>query len=799
MIAAGELQLSTRGQPVAWQQSGDSLRFYAEVPESIYSDENVYWLTNSDAVIVSEIAADVIGGSPADSFSDSVHAEENIYAPNNSFKTVGDIWTWQYLIAGNAAVGTRDFAVDCPDPALAGGGVHPDSESLYSFGAELTLRIVGSTETDHRIAVSVNGTSIGEEQWSGMGRQTFVMEFDGLLMSNGVNTVTVQSIKEPDVAFAIEYLDSIDIRYARLYKARNNYLHFNSGNARDIKISGFSESSISLLEISNPNQPVLIGAAISRESDGSYSIECRLPHAGGEYAVFTDAAVSGPDSLAAVATKELESVVRTADMLIIAPQELMSGAQRLADYRRGRGWQVEVVGLEDIYNELNYGIIDPHAVRRMIAVALHNWQKAPRYLLLAGSGSYDYKDYSGAHDNLLPPMLVATAGGVQVSDAALADVSGNGLPDIAVGRIPARTAAELDDAVTKIINYESGGSWKTNVLMAADNADDGGEFSSDSEVLAGKVPAGYSVTKTYLGSNNTAEVHQQIMDSLSAGVAVFNYIGHAGITGLANENIFTADDIGGLSNSANAAIMLSASCDIAQFGIPGYPAMGEKMVVGTNGAAAVWSAIGGVYNRDSIRLSGGVFDSIFAAGTARIGDALMDSFEADSYGASLSDHYVLLGDPALAVGSPDAAPRSAVLSDTIAYSEWKLINFAPASVAAESGENSDPNGDGISNRMAYMLGISAGGAAESFAVHSALAGVGSGSGKLAELRIWKRRGASLNYRVKSCTDLRNPQWNDAVIDSVRAGRIDGTMEEVILGVSLPHNSKHSFMCVEVTE
>jgi hypothetical protein len=227
--------------------------------------------------------------------------------------------------------------------------------------------------------------------------------------------------------------------------------------------------------------------------------------------------------------------------------------------------------------------------------------------------------------------------------------------------------------------------------------------------------------------------------------------------------------------------------------------MGEKMVVGTNGAAAVWSAIGGVFNCDSILLSGGVFDSVFTAGTSRIGDAVMDSFESVQGGAALSDHYVLLGDPALAVGSPSAAPRSALLADTISYDEWKLVNFAPASVAAESSGSADPNGDGISNRMAYMLGLNATGGTDGFIVHSASVAANASSADSIELRIWKRRGAALSYRVKVCVDLHNPQWENASIGAARAGRIDGTMEEVILDVNLPQNSKNAFMCVEVTE
>jgi len=235
--------------------------------------------------------------------------------------------------------------------------------------------------------------------------------------------------------------------------------------------------------------------------------------------------------------------------------------------------------------------------------------------------------------------------------------------------------------------------------------------------------------------------------------------------------------------------MLSSSCDIAQFGIPGYPAMGEKMVVGTNGAAAVWSAIGGVYNRDSVLLSGGVFESLFTSGTSRIGDAVMDSFESAPHGASLSDHYVLLGDPALALGSADELPRAASVPDEMSFDEWQRLTFAPVNMD-RAGAEGDANGDGVINRMAYLLGTDA---------------VGSGSdggfgiwasrrrddGDLVEVSFWKRRGVNVSQRVSGCSDLQRGDWSDISVSGVRIGRIDGTMEEVILLLNPVHTAKRS--------
>src|SRR5439155_23833304 len=53
------------------------------------------------------------------------------------------------------------------------------------------------------------------------------------------------------------------------------------------------------------------------------------------------------------------------------------------------------------------------------------------------------------------------------------DVSGDGLPDLYLGRWPVHSVAETDAVAQKILNYEtaaSGQPWQTDVVFAADDA-----------------------------------------------------------------------------------------------------------------------------------------------------------------------------------------------------------------------------------------------------------------------------------------------------------------------------------------
>ena len=147
-----------------------------------------------------------------------------------------------------------------------------------------------------------------------------------------------------------------------------------------------------------------------------------------------------------------------------------------------------VVTLEDIYDTFNYGVPSPLAIRDFLAYAYAKWGgKKVKYAVLAGKGTYDYKDYRGHGDNLVPVILARTPEGLCAADKMFGDVTGkDGLPEIAIGRLPAVTNAELQAMIAKIKAYENGqGAWTDKALWIADNADDGGDFAQGCNDLAG--------------------------------------------------------------------------------------------------------------------------------------------------------------------------------------------------------------------------------------------------------------------------------------------------------------------------
>jgi hypothetical protein len=172
--------------------------------------------------------------------------------------------------------------------------------------------------------------------------------------------------------------------------------------------------------------------------------------------------------------------------VIITHASLEQEALRLAAFRRARGLSTAVIDVEDIYDELRFGAKDPAAIRELLALARRSWRRAPRWVLFLGDASFDPRNYLGHGDaDLVPTGTAATELMETASDDSLADFDGDGVPELAVGRLPARTAAEAALMVSKTIAYEQAGPAAGAALLVTDGA----QFAGPGDMLAALLPA----------------------------------------------------------------------------------------------------------------------------------------------------------------------------------------------------------------------------------------------------------------------------------------------------------------------
>ena len=343
----------------------------------------------------------------------------------------------------------------------------------------------------------------------------------------------------------------------------------------------------------------------------------------------------------------------SADYLIITVPHLQSVAEQLASYRQGKGLKTMVVLQDDIMDEFNYGNYSPDAIRNFLIYAYNNWAKYPDYIVLAGEGNDDYKNYQGYGGNLIPPIMIGSPDGLFPSDNYFADINDDHIPEIAIGRLPAGTSEEFQALVNKIISYEnsSGNNWKNTVILLADNPDIGGDFTADSNALASIIPQTYSIQKIYLSENSAEDTKQMLLSGINNGAVLLNYLGHASMDRLAQEGILTLDDISSLNNYEKLPVITALTCVLGNYSIAGFDSLGVAMLLKQNGGvSAVFSPTGMSLNSQALDLGKSFYQAYFEKQGQTLGEIVLHALNKSKYdGVSgyIIDIYNILGDPAL--------------------------------------------------------------------------------------------------------------------------------------------------------
>jgi hypothetical protein len=363
--------------------------------------------------------------------------------------------------------------------------------------------------------------------------------------------------------------------------------------------------------------------------------------------------MSSPHSVYSGTKSNLTDVTNQADYLVIAPEILADGAARLAAYRQSRGLNVLVADLEQIYDAFNFGIADPRAIKDFLAFAYYSWSRPPSYVALLGEGTYDYRDLLGYGGTVMPPLMAATPYGVFASDNSLADISGNdGIPEIAIGRIPAVGNDELNAVIDKIEIYESSsGDWKNRILMLADNPDSGGDFTASSDAVAALISPVYPVEKIYLEELSSSVARQRLLNRINVGTGWVNYIGHAAFNGLAAEGLLKPQDISLMTNADLPSFITAFTCSAGDFAVPGFDSIGEIVLLAPDkGVVGFIGPTGLSLNDQAQLLNERLFDLIFNSGEAVLGDAMrkaLAEFVKSGGTRDLANIYTVLADPAL--------------------------------------------------------------------------------------------------------------------------------------------------------
>ena len=656
--------------------STDYIDFYAQrvpAPESKYTADNVYWLSFVDSSTSAKrmAAVDAAPGAAelATTHTATTHYEQNeliwLHAPG-----ADDFERWFFY----ATVSGADIS--------GGGSPVPFTLNLNHVAGDgrLSISLYGAFDTDHQVAVTVNGTDVGTFSWSGIAAYQAHI---GPLALADTNTIGLQCLTGTDTI----YVDAFEAVYPQSFVAVNDALKFAHSTGYRYRISGFTTSELALYDISTP-------AAVKRltgwspTGSGPYSLEAQPPGATGSrtYLAVSAAGVKTPDAIVADTASDLTDTANGADYIVITLRDLgwdQNGDARgwlndLLDYRRSQALRTRAVAAEDIYDEFGYGRFSPWAIKDFLTYATNNWTApAPRYVLLVGDSTYDPKNnwawFMPDTSDYLPVYLIYTDYmGETLSDEWFGCVSGNdAVADMSIGRLPAKDAAEAEQMVNKILAYEQTAntkSWEKNVLLIADNQRPGEQyeyeaiFETISEDAAARLPAGLNPPfKGYLNDYvNASYLNAELKARINApGALILNYSGHGSTQVWADEHIFTNVDVPDLNNTA-LPFVISMNCETGYFAYPqpwSFPSMAEALLRSANGAAAALMPTGMTSPEGQHVLNSALYETLFTDDVRTLGDAIGTAKQlllanGNAYYEQISNTFMLFGDPAMGLKVP---------------------------------------------------------------------------------------------------------------------------------------------------
>lgn len=660
--------------------AGDYFLFYGQKTNTKYTDTNVYWLSWDNLLGLTMAASDgnpVSGTKPAN-FLTTLHMEGNTtYQRSYPSGVDNDHWYWNGISVSTSA----------PSKSL---NFTTTLNNLSSGSLTATIRglLKGNTNPSHHVKIYLNSTQIKDATFVSTVDYYFSINVPQASLVNGTNTITVQLILDSGSSDLI-FINWFKINYYDTYVAESNLLAFDIDQPGDtqLELTGYSSSDIEVYDITVPNVPVrVINGVVSSPGGVTYQwVGRQTTSQERRYLALTDAARLSPLRIQPDSPSNLSNPNNGADWIAISYVDFMPEAQRLANFRGSyNGYRTFVVDVQDVYDEFSAGVFDPNAIHDFLYYAYTQWQEPkPRFVLLFGDGHYDFKNYLGYNEpSWIPPYLadVDPYMGETAADNRYVTLVDNDIkPDMALGRLPARSLADATAMVDKIINYDQteATGWNQFVSFVADDYDPAaGDFVALSDSIADYyLPADYTKDKIYytVAPNTTiATTQAAILNAMNAGRLLISYVGHGSTKWWAAEKLLQVTSLASLSNADRLPFMVPMTCLEGYYITPTRPgddtsSLGESIVrAAAKGAIASWSPTGqGVAVGHDI-LEKGLFEALFSLNLTQIGTATVYAknylYDHSLTHRDLIDTYILFGDPATRLKTYHPTPTAVDLA-----------------------------------------------------------------------------------------------------------------------------------------
>ncbi len=378
-----------------------------------------------------------------------------------------------------------------------------------------------------------------------------------------------------------------------------------------------------------------------------------------------------------------------ADYIIIAASNYTKAADSLAKFHAiNHGFKTFATTTSRVFNEFSGGQPSPIGIRNYIKYiydkSKQNNITMPKYLLLLGIGNFDYKKIDlqtqvPSYESISSSSILSS---YTTDDffAIIKDGEDINIPQsiqelsLSVGRIPVKNVVDADNAVKKLIQYQSDknlGEWRNQVTWVADDGDYNLHLQHAEEIATGLKfkQSQWNHKKIYLdlfpavnssAGNTYPLANNMIKQIVNNGTLILNYTGHGNYTRLAEEAVINQNEIMQWDNAGKLPLMITASCDFAPFDQPQIAPIGfDAFVKNDKGIIGLVAASRLVFAFNNKEINDEFVQQLLVSDTNQnyrsIGSALQNAKM--SYWKKGGDYinafkFNLMGDPALQLAKP---------------------------------------------------------------------------------------------------------------------------------------------------
>ncbi len=622
--------------------ANDTIQFYGTGIDTPFSDTRIYWLVNGSQPGLRVAAAPVnssAASAPADFLATALLEQRTTY--------------FAALLNGENADNFFGASVTTEpvDQTLTISNLDPNS----SIAPSIDVTLQGVTEGQpHSVSVELNGVSLGTVSFLGQAAATNTFALTNSQLVEGTNTVTLTAL---DGDNDVSLVQSIALHYGHTYAADSNWLDATAPGNSKLSIGGFTNGNVQVFDTTNPLAIAQIPGTVTASNAG-FSIAITIPGAAGTQRLlvaFSSDQIAAPASLTAHAPDTALSGRQGVDEVIVTTQDFQSTLAPLLSLRSSQGRQVQVVTMDQLYDQFNFGERTPFALQDYLHQAQLTWRNRLQDVLLVGNASVDPRNYLGfGYFDFVPTRIIETAAFKTASDDWFSDFQQTGFATIPTGRLPVRTAAEATLVISKIVNYERGsnaGSWNSQAVFVADQ-NIGSDFSTATTTASTMLPS--SVTATTILANNieTSTAQQQISAALNSGAVLVNYSGHGSEQQWSFSDLLDDTSVAGLTNGGRLPVFLLMDCLNGFFHDVYAESLSTSLMLAPNGGAvAVWASSGFTTQPPQAAMDQAMLTTLSQAPGTPIGRAMIKA----KLGVTDPDvrrTWVLFGDPWMQIAFP---------------------------------------------------------------------------------------------------------------------------------------------------